>query len=114
MMGCTLGMTWKGPMGPHNILKTDAVCPRCGVCCAMECELRFGDTRGMKTVLVGDQYPWVPMREIQKGGRPEHGDLDGEGYAVCPRCGRMFSVKVLIRRDVIIGIAPDPDRSGYA
>jgi hypothetical protein len=100
-------------MSLHNTLRTDAVCPRCGKCGGMEFEIFFGDTRGMKVILVGDQYPWVPLKAVQNGGRPDGGDLDGEGYAVCPSCGLDFFVRVLVRGDVIIGIVPDPEKPGY-
>jgi len=86
-------------MGTCNMLKTRMVCPRCGVSVEVEIEMEFGDTRAMAAFAVGDCYAWVPGKAVQHGGRPENGDLDGEGYAECPHCRRDFFVKVLAVED---------------
>jgi hypothetical protein len=67
----------------------------------------------MREYALGDQYHWRPRKSVQHGGRPENGNLDGEGYTVCPRCQRDFFTKVLIRGDIITEVAPHLEKSGY-
>jgi hypothetical protein len=73
----------------------------------MEIEMFFGDTRGLSEFSIGDRYKWLPGKSVPKGGRPDNGNLDGEGYAECPLCRQDFFVKVIIRDDVINNVAPD-------
>ncbi len=101
-------------MGTCNTLKTRMVCPRCDVSVEVEIEMEFGDTCAMAAFAVGDRYAWVPGKAVPHGGRPENGDLYGEGYAECPHCRRDFFVKVLIRGDRIEDVVPDAEKAGYS
>jgi hypothetical protein len=102
-------------MGAYNRLRVGAiVCPRCGITvreAVVDCH--FGDTSQMVDLTVGDQYPWLAGKAVQNGGRPEHGDIDGEGYAECPRCAKDFFLKIIVRDDRIVGAAVDSSRPGY-
>jgi hypothetical protein len=100
-------------MGMHNILQTSMTCPHCNTLVNVEIEMRFGNTSMLDKFVVGDQYKWVLDRMVQNGGRPEKGDLDGEGYTECPQCRRDFFVKVIIRGDRIQGVQPDTGKAAY-
>jgi predicted regulator of Ras-like GTPase activity (Roadblock/LC7/MglB family) len=100
-------------MGTYNILRTTLTCPHCHKTADVEIELSFGDTRAMDDCSIGDPYKWIPQKAVQNGGRPEKGDLDGEGYGECPSCHRDFFVKVFVRRDIINGVEVDFEKSGY-
>ena len=50
---------------------------------------------------LGDKYRWHFGKEFQSGGRPENGNIEGEGYVVCEICRRDFFVKVAVKNDVI-------------
>ena len=63
---------------------------------------------------MGDIVKWVPGNVTPKnGGRPTGGDMDGEGYAECPACGRDFWVNITIRSDSIERIEPNASRKPY-
>jgi hypothetical protein len=100
-------------MGTYNTLHTRIACPRCGVVGEIEVELRLGNTARMQHLHVGDQYPWVPRVQPQNGGRPEGGNVDGEGYLECQTCHKDAFVRVLVRNDIIISVQPDTNRQGY-
>ena len=97
-------------MGTYNILRTEIPCPHCKRLGLASIEMFFGDTLAMREYAIGDHYDWLPRKAVQNGGRPDGGDLDGEGYAECPHCGTGFYVIVQIRKDVIRGIEPDLDK----
>jgi uncharacterized C2H2 Zn-finger protein len=94
-------------MGTYNRLKTEITCPRCLTVAEVEVDCYFGHVWEMKNYKVGDSYDWVPRKAIQNGGRPEGGDVDGEGYTDCPSCKKDFFVKVIVRKDLIQGVKPD-------
>jgi hypothetical protein len=87
-------------------------CPRCGQRADVEVDLYFGDVT-LDHYRLGDTYRWRPRKQVKNGGRPEGGDLDGEGYAECPLCGKDFFVIVRVRGDVLEGVTVDADRPGY-
>lgn len=62
---------------------------------------------------IGDEYKWLLGKAVQNGGRPENGNVDGEGYTVCSLCKKDFFVKVIIRNDVIRCVEPDLYKSPY-
>jgi hypothetical protein len=82
----------------------EVTCPYCGQTSKTEVNLYFGNTIFMDTYAIGDSYKWVPRKAVQNGGRPENGDIDGEGYAACPHCDTGFYVSVIIRQDRITGV----------
>ena len=90
-------------MGPYNSLFTDRLCPHCHEFVDVKMELRFGDA-SQRTYVLGDSFYWLPGKPVQSGGRPEGGNLDGEGYGVCPHCGSDFTATVEIRNDIITRI----------
>jgi hypothetical protein len=100
-------------MGTYNLLQVRMPCPRCQQLANVELEIHLGDTRGMEKYSIGDRYQWLPNQAVQNGGRPENGNIDGEGYGECPLCDRDFFVKVLIRNDVIQGVEPDFEKHPY-
>jgi len=79
----------------------------------MEIELKFGFTGEMQDLKIGDQYPWTPRKQVQNGGRPEEGNLDGLGYAECPKCGKDSFYKIAIREDVIRSVYVDREQKPY-
>ena len=99
-------------MGTYNILHATIQCPRCGVQSATDIYCYFG-RKWLLEYRLGDTYAWVERKMPHNGGRPEGGDLDGEGYAECPACHKDFFVKVHVRADVIEGVSPDAERQGY-
>ena len=98
-------------MSTYNYLFTEIICPACGVTARTEVNLYFGDTIFMDTYSKGDLYKWLPRKAAQNGGRPENGDLDGEGYAACPKCDAGYYVKVLVRQDRITGVRVDEEKN---
>ncbi|MBK9927631.1 MAG: hypothetical protein IPP66_20365 [Anaerolineales bacterium] len=62
---------------------------------------------------VGDIYKWISGAAVQHGGRPDMGNIDGEGYTECPQCRRDFFVKVMIREDRIEGVEPNTEKAAY-
>jgi len=97
-------------MGTYNYLLTEITCPYCRNTSRSEIDLHFGNTVFMETFAIGDMYKWVPRKAVQNGGRPENGDMDGEGYTECPDCGKGYYVKVSIRQDRIVSAVPDETR----
>jgi hypothetical protein len=90
-------------MKSYNSLFTDLDCPHCHETVDVEIELLFGDV-GQYTYVLGDTYKWLPDKPVHSGGRPEDGNIDGEGSEVCPQCGSVFTVTVEIRNDIIAQI----------
>lgn len=99
-------------MGTYNILKTHVKCPRCNQILEQEIELFFGYTSESKTFKIGDKYLWSLRKQVQNGGRPENGNLDGEGYTECS-CGKDFFVNVIVRDDVLVSVKVNPNRKPY-
>jgi hypothetical protein len=99
-------------MSVHNLLRATVSCPRSGEVAEMEVELFFGEG-GLIESRLGDHVQWQPRKSVKNGGRPDGGDLDGEGYAVCPICGLDFFLKVLVRADVITGLEPNREKAPH-
>ena len=97
-------------MGLYNTLRANVRCPRCGRESEMDVDLYFG-WKGMLEFHLGDEYRWSPKGNVEAGGRPEGGNLDGEGYVECPQCGKDFFARVRVRNDVLEGVEPDPRRT---
>jgi hypothetical protein len=100
-------------MGTYNILQTNITCLHCNALVDVEIELRFGNTLRMEKFVIGDYYRWVSGKPVQNGGRPEKGNLEGEGYAECPNCRRDFFVKVMVREDKLESVKPDTEKAAY-
>ena len=78
----------------------------------MEIELKLG-FRSQISYRIGDRYRWIVGKAVQNGGRPENGNIDGNGYSECPFCGRDFFVIVHIRSDVIEGAIANDAKEAY-
>jgi hypothetical protein len=50
---------------------------------------------------IGDKVPWVSGRQEENGGRPQSGNMDGDGYMECPSCRKDSFLTVCVRDDVI-------------
>jgi hypothetical protein len=100
-------------MGTYNILQTTIACPHCNTLVNVEIEMFFGNTSMVDRFAIGDEYKWALRKSVQHGGRPEQGNIDGEGYTVCPQCQRDFFVKVMVREDKIKDVKPDMEKAAY-
>lgn len=100
-------------MGVYNILRAEIECPRCGQIAEQEVDLYFGYRNEMLEFKIGDEYLWCLGKEIKNGGRPENGNIDGEGYVECNVCKKDFFVKISIRNDVIENIKFDSTKKPY-
>jgi hypothetical protein len=78
----------------------------------MELELFFG-YGNLISYKIGDRVEWLKGKSVKNGGRPEHGNMEGEGYTECPNCQRDFFVKVHVESDVIVGVEPDMNKKPY-
>ena len=94
-----------------NKLRVRMMCPLCAVYGIVSIEMYFGDARVQQTYTIGNRCHWQPHQSVEKGGRPEGGNLDGAGFTECPFCGKNYHVKVLVRDDVITNVAPDPAKN---
>jgi hypothetical protein len=99
-------------MGIYNCLQTEVQCPRCGVRTEMTINLYFG-YRDLLEYHLGDSYQWHERKAPQNGGRPDGGDVDGEGYTECPICLKDSFWIVEVRSDIIQSVRPDPDKQPY-
>ena len=99
-------------MSAYNILSTEETCPHCGARFAGEINLYFGYL-DLSQYQIGDTYRWAKKGGPKKGGRPEDGTCDGEGYSECPVCGRDFFLVVRVEQDRIVSAEPDPRKPGY-
>lgn len=94
-------------MSTYNTLRVTIPCPRCGHVEEVEVAAHFGETTQMRSLSVGDRYPWVPRKEPQHGGRPPEGSTDGEGYMECERCHKDSFLRIVVQKDVIVEVQPD-------
>jgi DNA-directed RNA polymerase subunit RPC12/RpoP len=99
-------------MSTHNRLNALVKCSRCGCFVEAEIECYFGFSN-LNSYKIGDKYDWRPRKSVKNGGRPEDGNIEGEGYAECPSCGKDFFVKVIVRDDIIQSIQPDLSKKSY-
>ena len=67
----------------------------------------------MVDVAIGDKYPWKANASVRNGGRPTNGDVDGEGYTECPKCGKDFWLLAIVRNDILEDIKIDSSKAGY-
>lgn len=97
-------------MGLFNRVVGALTCPRCGAAVEADVESRLGYTHDVLTLRVGDRYPW--NHPAMSPARPADGNAVGDGYAVCPACGRDFFVRVVVEGDVVRRLEPDRERPG--
>lgn len=96
-------------MGLFNLISGRITCPRCGNEVDAEAETRLGYAH-QAALRVGDSYPW--NHPDMQSRRPEGGNAVGDGYCVCPACGKDFFVNVVVEADVIRTLEHDATRSG--
>jgi hypothetical protein len=96
----------------YNLIRADLQCPHCGVNNTIEAEAFFG-FGDLIDYAIGDLVRWVPRAAPQNGGRPSDGTMTGEGYAVCPGCGRDFFIDVAVVADRIQSLTVNRTKHGY-
>lgn len=97
-------------MGLYNLVSGRMTCPRCGAGVEAEVETRLGYMHEQTALRVGDRYPWNhPAMPSQRHGG---GNAVGDGYCLCPACGKDFFVNVVVEADVIRRLEHDPTRPG--
>lgn len=97
-------------MGLYNLIRGRMTCPGCDQPIEAEVETRAGFTHRVQTLHVGDVDPW--NHPEMPSLRPDGGNAVGDGYCVCPACGRDFFVNVVIEGDVVRRLGPDETRPG--
>ena len=95
-----------------NLVSAAMTCPRCGALGEVEIEVVLDGHGALHDYHIGDTVKWN-MCYGHYPGRPPLGDLEGDGYAVCPKCEKDFFVTVFVVRDVIARVEVVRDRSGY-
>ena len=79
----------------------------------MTVDLHFGDTSQMSFVPIGEPYPFRPREAVHNGGAPADGNVDGEGYVVCPACDKDFFVIAVVIGGILSRIEVAARRPGY-
>jgi phage FluMu protein Com len=90
-------------MSTYNILYAVIRCPQCEQVSEMEIDTFFG-YRDFLEYRMGDQVEWWEGKRVKNGGRPEGGNLSGDGFAVCPRCKFGYWVRVQVQSDTIVAV----------
>jgi len=96
----------------YNHLLVTLRCPRCGRQSEVDTKFRFG-LRDLTTYRLGGTLVWEGKGVRTPTHRPTGGDLDEDGYAVCPHCENDFWVRISVRNDVIVCAEVDATRRGY-
>ena len=99
-------------MGIYNVLTCETECPHCGYIGEVEAETKNGFLNLLEH-RIGDSMTWTRKVSLKKGGRPRDGNMDGEGYAVCPSCDRDYFLVVEIRDDRITAVRVDHSKPGF-
>jgi len=99
-------------MALYNQIPVNLKCPRCGREAEMMVDLYFG-FRDQLRYKLGDSCRWTGSPLVKNGGRPQGGNLDGEGYTECPLCKRDFFVIVKVRSDVFEGAEADQSKNPF-
>jgi len=93
-------------MSTYNLLYAVMTCPKCGQASEMEIDTFFG-YRIFLEYRLGDKVSWWERQSVKNGGRPECGNMDGDSFAVCPRCQSGYWVRVQVRSDLIVAVEPN-------
>jgi hypothetical protein len=93
-------------MGLFNTIFAPLACPRCRARVETEVHVQVGYVADKLRLHVGDVYPGLATA----GAATLRGDLDAEGWCVCPSCDSDFFCRVEIRQRRVTGVAPDLGR----
>ena len=96
----------------HNILKIYDKCPHCGKVAEIEIEMHLGKG-DLIEYQIGDMVEWIKGKTVPKGGPPNDGNMDVDGYAECEHCGLDFFLNVHIRDNRIVGVDLNASKNGY-
>jgi len=99
-------------MSAYNLLNCQLKCPKCGVTSIFELETKFG-SKSYIEYEIGDKVQWCKRDSINKGGRPEGGNIIEEGYAECESCGKDFFVNVEIKKGFIESVSINDKKKGF-
>jgi hypothetical protein len=80
-------------VGLYNVLLVDLECPQCQWRGEFEVEFKIG-LLAVSTYRIGETLSWPGGQRDKPLRRPAGGNLDGEGYAECPNCGKDFWVDI--------------------
>jgi len=95
-----------------NFVTGTMKCPRCGYESCVVVELRFGFGT-LVSYQIGDRCRWAKHKRVKEGGRPEGGNMIGEGYVECEKCGKDYFVNVLVKSDVFVGLEYNMDKDPF-
>lgn len=99
-------------MGLYNLLSATMVCPRCNQTVELEIQIYIGHKQ-LYSYRIGDAVNWLPNSDVEHGGFPPSGSMEGEGYTECPQCKKDFFLVVQIRDGKIAGVNPDLSKKPY-
>ena len=92
-------------MGLFSTISASLDCPRCHTHVDGIVHVQLGYQAEHLRLAVGDVFPGLAA-----SGGPLSGNVDAEGWCVCPDCDADFFCTVEIRRDRIVAVAPDRAR----
>lgn len=105
-------------MANFNTARLNLRCPRCGRRSDVDVQLWVGE-RTQKRYALGDEIRW--RRSVAGRGarprfeageaRPKGGDLDGEGFAICPKCDAAIGLAAHVRSDHLDSVTIDFDKT---
>lgn len=99
-------------MAVHNVLLVQLPCPRCRKLSNIDINMYAGGHLRQYRYALGDTVNW-DTRPDNAGARPQNGDVDVEGYAVCRTCEKDFWCAVHIRSGRFESVTIDNERQGY-
>jgi hypothetical protein len=92
-------------MGLFSTISASIDCPRCHATTDAVVHVQLGYQEDRVQLAVGDVFP-----RPAAGRGPLSGNLDAEGWCVCPDCDADFFCRVEIRRDRVAAVAADRSR----
>lgn len=92
-------------MGLFSTISGSLDCPRCRTHVDAVVHVQLGYQADHLRLAVGDVFPGLTA-----AGGPLNGNLDAEGWCVCPECDADFFCRVEIRRDRIAAVDADLSR----
>ena len=112
--GQPLPERWKTrPMSTYNQANIQLECPRCGAMSVCEVDLYFGYTGEMKTVSLGEPYPFLHRRQPQNGGPLPPDAPWGDAYTECGACDKDFFCIAVLNGQILQSVEPDLEEPPY-